>query len=178
MFPPRFEVGTSAATPRNSDCPQQGHDQTLSSRAEMAHLKGELKSLMKGPHMRCGQQNGNQQGMEKLSGLGIVGNQYHCQGWRTRGGSQDWSCMRGTATGTKRQSELWPQEDHSHCQSTARKRGSRRTHFLHPLSPPNSWSLASDSYWPNLIRSQRVGSPGLPFAEVSLLRQTAGWKGL
>ena len=120
--------------------------------------------------MRCGQQNGNQQGMEKLSGLGIVGNQYHCQGWRTRGGSQDWSCMRGTATGTERQSELWPQEERGHCQSTARKRGSRWTHFLHPLSPPNSWSLASDSYWPNLIRSQRVGSPGR-----HCLQNSASW---
>lgn len=82
-------------------------------------------------------------------------------GLKDRGGSQAWTCMRGTATGTKHQSGLRPQgEEHSHCQRIARKIGSRWTQLLHPLSPPSSWSLASDSYWPNLIRSQRVGSPG------------------
>lgn len=92
-------------------------------------------------------------------------------GLKDRGGSQDWTCMRGTAIGTKHQSELWPQEEeHSRCQSTAQKIGSRWTQFLHPLSPPNSWSLASDSYWPNLTRSQRVGSPGW-----HSLQKSASW---
>lgn len=56
-------------TRARSDTLQQGRNGTLAGRIE--------ERLMKGPHMRGEQQHGNQQGMEKLSGLGIVGNQYH-----------------------------------------------------------------------------------------------------
>ena len=100
-----------------SDTVQQGSDGRLEGRIE--------GSLMKRPHVRCGQWYRNQQGMEKLSGL---------EQWETsttlweqeEGAMMNW--MRGGAIGTKHQSELWSQqEEHSHCQSTAQKIESKGT---------------------------------------------------
>lgn len=110
-----------------SDTAQQGRDYTLEGRIE--------ESLMKGPthEVRAVVWKPTRDG-EALR-AGNSGKPVPLLGLKGKEKSRYCTWVRGAAIGMNYQSELWPQEEeHSHCESTVQKTGSRETKFLH-LSP-------------------------------------------